>query len=331
MQHWVYGTVYNNANTVEESIGSVYASNTNIAIVDAFSTDGTYEKLLALKQDYNLKIARVKCSRGKGRDVALRMCQPGSFAGYFDLDAIYNDNFQKVLDSEIDRTLVWQHHSQTGYFSTVETALKFGGYGNYYGAEALEFISRTGIASSLPVQIGKNASFITTGPGGRERRYSSRVGLPLRMARTSVDVIRSQGLFYKQFTPHYGRMKSPLYLAAKLRGINRVEPGKSNIQLFMEQFAEKLSDHRQLGISDDWVALPLPDPLFEDPELVDKIVKKRWGQYHKYKRVGPGIKWGNAVLRNRDFLLYSLNSNGLRNYISADPYKRIAYTDFQEL
>ncbi|MGC9012471.1 glycosyltransferase family 2 protein, partial [Thermogladius sp.] len=74
----VYGTVFNNARYVEESIKSVYRPNYTIVVVDSYSTDGTWEKLLELKRDFNLKLYRYKSSRGLGRQIALRKCPEGS-------------------------------------------------------------------------------------------------------------------------------------------------------------------------------------------------------------------------------------------------------------
>ena len=52
----VYGTVFNNAGTVEESIRSVWKPEYENVIVDNYSTDGTWEKLLELKKEFNLRL-----------------------------------------------------------------------------------------------------------------------------------------------------------------------------------------------------------------------------------------------------------------------------------
>jgi len=54
MEICVYGTVYNNASYVEESIKSIYRPEYHVVIVDNYSTDGTWEKLLELRKGYNL-------------------------------------------------------------------------------------------------------------------------------------------------------------------------------------------------------------------------------------------------------------------------------------
>ena len=51
----IYGTVLNSVDTVEMSIRSVFRPEADIMITDGGSTDGTYEKLLEISKDYNLR------------------------------------------------------------------------------------------------------------------------------------------------------------------------------------------------------------------------------------------------------------------------------------
>ena len=55
----LYGTVLNSVDTIEASIRSVFRPDADIVITDGGSTDGTYEKLLEISKDYNLKVYRV--------------------------------------------------------------------------------------------------------------------------------------------------------------------------------------------------------------------------------------------------------------------------------
>lgn len=67
----IYGTVYNNADLAEKCLESISGLRQyRIYAVDNFSTDGTYN---ILKRHKEVRIKRLKCSRGKGRDVALSM------------------------------------------------------------------------------------------------------------------------------------------------------------------------------------------------------------------------------------------------------------------
>ena len=75
----IYGTVLNNGYVIEESIRSLagvlpnFSERYELVIVDNYSTDGTWEKLLRLKREFkNLRLFRNKCSRSRGRDLALK-------------------------------------------------------------------------------------------------------------------------------------------------------------------------------------------------------------------------------------------------------------------
>lgn len=330
MQHWVYGTAFNNVNTIENTISSVYSSDSNIVVVDAYSTDGTYEKLLNLKKEFNLQLFRAKCSRGKGRDIALRKCPLNAFAAYIDFDAVYNDNFQRILDSECDKTLAWQHHCQTGFFSRVDTAIKGGGFRDLRGLETLEFILRTGVELTLPVQIGKNMQYVPEGFGARERRYASGRKIFSRMLGVSIDSIRSQGLSFGEFYRYYPYFKIPLYITAKIKGTFRMTQGESNALFFMKRIVETLGDHNDFGIKDDCVALPVPFPLFSDSEKPERLICEIWGKFRKYVRSGSESKWGFPVLRDKQFVIYAIDKKGLENYVRADPYGKTSIQEFEE-
>jgi glycosyltransferase involved in cell wall biosynthesis len=331
VQHWIYGTAFNNLQTIEKAISSVYSPDSNIVIVDAFSTDGTYEKLLTLKNEFNLRLFRARCSRGKGRDIALRKCPINSFAAYIDFDAVYNNNFRKILEAEYDRTLAWQHHSQTSFFSRVDTAVKAGGFRDLSTLETLEFILRCGIDITLPAQIGRNMQYEPSGFGGRERRYASGKKILHRTAKVSIDSIRSQGISYREFVEYYNYVKIPLYLAARIMGTFRISKGKSNVILFLERIIETLSDHRKFGIEDDWIALPVPFPLLSELEMPEKKICEIWGNFRKFVWAGSDSKWGFPILRDRKFVVYTLTALGLKNYIMADPYKKISQQELQEI
>ncbi|MEM3846191.1 MAG: glycosyltransferase [Candidatus Parvarchaeota archaeon] len=92
---YIYGTVYNNANRVKQSMGSMMKINVekSIYIIDNYSTDGTYEILKELSKKYpNIYIKREKCSRGKGRQLAIEIgknkADDNDLFMTFDLDTI---------------------------------------------------------------------------------------------------------------------------------------------------------------------------------------------------------------------------------------------------
>ena len=81
----LYGTVLYSADTVERSIRSVFRPDADIVITDGGSRDGTYERLLEISKDYNLRVYRAPgSSRGLGRQIALVRCPENSCTAYFD-------------------------------------------------------------------------------------------------------------------------------------------------------------------------------------------------------------------------------------------------------
>lgn len=91
----IYGTVYNNAYVIEDSISSLrralpdFEENYELVIVDNYSNDGTWEKLLRLKRTMrNVRLLRCRCSRGKGRNIALQHTV-GDYVMYVDFDCIF--------------------------------------------------------------------------------------------------------------------------------------------------------------------------------------------------------------------------------------------------
>jgi hypothetical protein len=93
----VYGTVLNNYYTVEQSLKTIWGSCYEIVSVDSFSTYGTYAKLLEFKKEYNIKLFRLRSTRGDGRQGALLHCPLNSVEALI-LLVIENDKFQPRFD-----------------------------------------------------------------------------------------------------------------------------------------------------------------------------------------------------------------------------------------
>jgi len=187
----IYGTVYNNVHTIEESIKSVWRPEYEIVIVDSYSTDGTWEKLVKLKKEYNLKLYRYKCSRGLGRHIALYKCPEKSITAYFDLDTKYNYAFHKVVEA------AQIYGSASAHCLVVverEYAIKRGGWRDLNWGEDTDFAVRMCARIHVPVLIGENASPELT-LIWRERRYASNfTGYVKRVVKMHLDSSIAYGL-----------------------------------------------------------------------------------------------------------------------------------------
>lgn len=167
----VYGTVFNNVNTVEESIRSIWRPDYNIVITDNYSTDGTWEKLQELKKEYNLTLLRLKSTRGKGRQYALYNCPEGSITAYFDLDNYYNENFHKLLHYAKSTNKIIRAHAFMG--GNREYILRKGGWRTDLNAgEDIEFIARIGFDYYVPVITSYDLYYKYYRKNGRETRYA---------------------------------------------------------------------------------------------------------------------------------------------------------------
>jgi glycosyltransferase involved in cell wall biosynthesis len=97
----VYTTVYNSVRTVGKSVESIARQfeglNYEIVVVDNYSLDGTYEKLVELSKQYPLRIYRYRCSRGLGRRIATKLSR-GEYLVYVDLDCIYTKTLRKLIE-----------------------------------------------------------------------------------------------------------------------------------------------------------------------------------------------------------------------------------------
>lgn len=263
MNYCIYGTVYNNVNYVEDSIKSFFSPiYDKIVIVDSYSTDGTYEKLKEMEKDYNLTILRLKSSRGKGRDYALRHCPEGSFTAYVDLDATYNKNLEKAIELEIDKASMGTF--QPTFIAKRETILNKGGWKDLMMGEDVELIARVGINAGIPITIGNNAPYY----GNREQRYSkSKLKQIVRRGKALIDGYRS-AFDFKFKLNKYLILTLTLYTLAVLKGKIRYSKELGNIPYTIYLFLNNLKDPHELGFrKEDVVAVFAKDYL--------EIIKKK--------------------------------------------------------
>jgi len=116
MKLGIYGTIYNNVDTVETTIRTLTDTIKDLfdeiifVITDNHSDDGSYEKLLELKKEYeNFKIKidviREKCTRGKGRQIAMEYLINNydvDFITYTDFDVTYLPFQRNIFEAIIN-------------------------------------------------------------------------------------------------------------------------------------------------------------------------------------------------------------------------------------
>jgi len=210
----IYGTVFNNVRTIEESVESVWRPEHDIVIVDNYSTDGTWEKLLELRKDYNLKLYRYQCTRGLGRHIALYKCPENSTTAWFDLDTVYTPAYHKAIEYAVETKQV----VNAGGLLIVrrELALGKGGWRDLNYGEDVEFVSKIGFHIHLPIVSGFNeiaSAYMTK----RERRYG---GLK-RVVKGTLDELRGSAPSIYRLIVSRSKRLAIFYVPARLLGFYR--------------------------------------------------------------------------------------------------------------
>jgi glycosyltransferase involved in cell wall biosynthesis len=249
----IYGTVYNNFNTVEESIRSVWRPEYDIVIVDNYSTDGTWEKLLELRKEYNLKLYRYRCSRGLGRHIALYKCPEKSITAYFDLDTKYNYAFHKIIEA----AKMYGSASAPGLVVVErEYALKRGGWKDLNVGEDTDFATRMYTKIHVPVIIGENANPELTS-FWREKRYArGLLGFIRRFLKIHLDASVAYNINTSNILKIGSKrliMLSPVIIPyAKLMGARSYYDRLPNFSVENLERLSRIIAPRKLGISEDF-------------------------------------------------------------------------------
>lgn len=244
----IYGTVYNNADLVEKCFASISKLKPyKIYVVDNFSFDGTYDILKRYKE---IKIKRLKCSRGKGRDVALSMllkeAAPNDPVMYIDFDTIFSPKYVAMLSERIKTVKPNEMYNLFDGLSLANTNVNLP-WRDLNAAEDWERLAR---AKSIGIKLLQNKKdmfkfrdFVDNREAigysvrNREKRYAlGRLSLELRLFRMLID--NERGRAHKSFWEFYETSNKInlwslllfliAYICARIIGIYSYDPKKSN-------------------------------------------------------------------------------------------------------
>lgn len=248
---YIYGTIFNNAAYVERAIRSIMPLRPKkIFIADNFSTDNTFEILRDLKLNPRVKIqlVQVKCTRGKGRNIALEMAlneaKYDDILMYIDFDTVILKNGLRIIKKRLNNIEV----NQISIFNGISLAitnkelpwldLNYGedferlARAKSYGYKILDIknmLKYTKIDSYKNL-LFDNASSLGSYAINREIRYAkNKFKLALRLSKVLVDMER--GIAYPTFREFYATSKVHnfyrfvefwiAYFLAKIKGIYR--------------------------------------------------------------------------------------------------------------
>ena len=254
----------NSADTVERSIRSVFRPDADIVITDGGSTDGTYERLLELSKDYNLRVYRAPgSSRGLGRQLALMRCPENSYAAHFDLDEEYNVYWHR----SIEWGMATGSPRPLEYLYNREYLLSRGGWRDLNFAEDNELWARVGFDYYLPIVFRRPIKIVGTGLGREVSRYFQGImGFAKRTLRTSLDLIRGLGLkpidLLKLFDKSLLALALPAYIIAVLQGVYRYDKFLNNYELNLYSSLKKLKDPvKEIKADEQYVVFAIPCKL----------------------------------------------------------------------
>ncbi|CCC81988.1 glycosyltransferase [Thermoproteus tenax] len=211
-----YGTVYNSASYIRASLASVcltaaklsriYGLPSEVVVVDAYSTDGTYELARELARAFarfgvTVRLARLRSSRGLGRDLAMRLARGDYLIFVSDFDVAYDHELLADLITNYVSDELLNDKCLYILITPQSAALRAGGLRDLNRAEDVEFASR--VASNcvmLPIL---------------SRSYES---IPLSRLMRSLELRVSLRFFVTTFVSERRYVKSLLhYLRRELR------------------------------------------------------------------------------------------------------------------
>ena len=203
-----------------------------------------------LKRHKEVKIKRLKCSRGKGRDVALAMllkeAAPNDPVMYIDFDMIFSPKYVAMLSERIKTVKANEMYNLFNGLSLASTNANLP-WRDLNAAEDWERLAR---AKSVGIHLLQNKkdmfkfrSFVNNREAmgyrvrDREKRYAlGRLSLELRLFRMLID--NERGRAHKSFWEFYetSSKRSPesfvrflaAYVYARITGIYSYDPKKSN-------------------------------------------------------------------------------------------------------
>jgi glycosyltransferase involved in cell wall biosynthesis len=313
----LYGTVLNSVDTVERSIRSVFRPDADIVITDGGSRDGTYERLLEISKDYNLRVYRAPgSSRGLGRQLALMRCPENSYTTYFDLDNEYNVYWHR----SIDWGMATGSPRPLGHLYSREYLLSRGGWRDLNFAEDNELWARVGFDYYLPIVFRRPIKTVGTGLLGREtsRYFQGITGFAKRTLRTSLDLIRGLGLKPIDLVKLFDKSRLPLllpaYIIAALQGIYRYDKFLNNYELNFYNLLKKLKDPvKEIKADERYVvsAIPYKVAYHIGISWIDRRLRAIGLRPYKCRQMNwgesiVGVRSLNAVEAINDYLQFNL-------------------------
>jgi len=294
----LYGTVLNSIGTIEASIRSVFRPDADIVITDGGSTDGTYEKLLEISKDYNLKVYRVSgASRGLGRQLALLKCPEGSYTmNITDLDDEYNVYWHRSIEWGI----ATGSPRPLPHLYSREYLLSRGGWRDLNYGEDNELLARVGFDYYLPVVHRRPVKIVGMDLLRRDARYfQGTISFMKRTLVNAVSLIRSFGLKPADLINYYNKwLLMPLftvYIIASFQGIYRYDKLLNNYEFNLYKMLETGRDPaKEIRADESYVLFEMPYELAYriGVSWIDRRLRAIGLRPYRCRRLG----WGDSII-----------------------------------
>ena len=280
----IYGTIYNNVQTVNKTLKTLinslpdFEDKFEVVIVDNFSVDGTWEILQKWKRRFkNIRLVRVKSSRGTGRNIALKHTQ-GDYVFHIDFDVYFKKEIKDLVE-KFERICSPKTIIIPYVFSSRETLLAIGGWRDLNFGEDWEILARA-VANKVKI---KNVLMVPFNVNQivkiREARYTkNKIGYGIRKIRNILDSYRGYNVYPKLFVNYFLRkylkefrpssvLASIVYPIAL---INRFaySKGFTNVEYVHEN--EEYILPQDIGFSSDYFFL-----TYDNIDITWRVVKKR--------------------------------------------------------
>ncbi len=239
---YIYATCYNNAPIINSCLNSIEGLQPYMLfVVDNYSTDRSYEILQeSIKKGI---VIRKKCTRGRGRDLALKLLfklgkpKESDTVLYIDLDTVYTKKFVSYVkaNSDVDGINVLSGVSKAG----LNRKLFWRDLNNGEIWERLARAKSAGIkVYAIKNFANKAGEYLTNANRGNERAYATGLKLYLRKFKNLVDSQRSRALPSFMYLYNAGEEKRlfnlimwPMaYFIANILGVYQYSKDYSNVE-----------------------------------------------------------------------------------------------------
>ena len=213
-----YSTCFNTNLTLVPFVENLFSTfsgiDTELVMVDNYSTDGTWETLRVLQEKYNIHLYREKSNRGRGRKIAFEKTD-GDYTLSVDADNVFLDATYKII---LNDHINWlENNSIVNFTLSKRDVISMAGNWNVNlnAGEDIELKARIlksgGRLIAIPAKLESDINILNGNKKGlsalNEYRYSNGISYLKRTLSYLIDVVRGYGFKYSDIKYYSGYQK----------------------------------------------------------------------------------------------------------------------------